>query len=171
MNYFKLGKLIAVHGLQGEILLKHELGRKSDFKGMQAIFIEEKKSAFIPWFIEKAKVKSDSETLLKFEGVDTREKAQTLAGKEAWLPEQEFRSLASKSAPANLVDYTIVDGKNMLGTVLEVIVQPHQVICRIEMEGKEVLVPLNDSTLKKIDHGKRSIMVELPEGLLDIYLG
>ena len=57
-----------------------------------------------------------------------------------------------------------------LSTVLEVIEQPVQILLRIEMEGKEVLVPLNESTLDKIDHKQEKIYVTLPDGLLDIYL-
>jgi 16S rRNA processing protein RimM len=38
------------------------------------------------------------------------------------------------------------------------------------VEKKEVLVPVNESTLLKIDNRKEKIFLELPEGLLDIYL-
>jgi 16S rRNA processing protein RimM len=44
-------------------------------------------------------------------------------------------------------------------------------LCRLEITKKEVLIPLNESTLKKIDHAKKQVVVELPEGLLEIYLG
>jgi 16S rRNA processing protein RimM len=54
--------------------------------------------------------------------------------------------------------------------VLEVIEQPVQILLRIELQGKEVLVPLNESTLDKIDHKQGKIYVTLPDGLLDIYL-
>ena len=57
-EYFKIGKLVAVHGLSGELLLKHELGKKTSLKGLPAIFVEEKKNSFIPWFIESTKIKS-----------------------------------------------------------------------------------------------------------------
>jgi 16S rRNA processing protein RimM len=42
-------------------------------------------------------------------------------------------------------------------------------LCRIELSQKEVLIPLNESFLKKIDHKKKEVIVELPEGLIDIY--
>jgi len=44
-------------------------------------------------------------------------------------------------------------------------------LCRIEVNEKEVLIPLNESTIEKIDHKKKEVIVELPEGLLEIYLG
>jgi 16S rRNA processing protein RimM len=40
----------------------------------------------------------------------------------------------------------------------------------IMINDKEVLVPINETTLEKIDHKNQKIFVVLPEGLLDIYL-
>ena len=67
IEYFKIGNLVAVHGLKGELLLKHELGKKTSLKGLQAIYIEEKKNSFLPWFIEATKIKSEEEIYLKLE--------------------------------------------------------------------------------------------------------
>jgi 16S rRNA processing protein RimM len=170
MNYFKAGKLVAVYGLKGELILKHELGKKSSLKDVKAIFIEDRKNAFLPWFIESAKAKSDNEILLMLETVNTREAAAKLSQKEIWLTEEDFKRLAAKSSPANLLGYIIINNKEKLSEILEVIEQPHQLLCRIELNNKEVLVPINDSFLKKIDHKKKEVFVDLPEGLLDVYL-
>ena len=170
MQYFKAGKLVAVHGLKGELILKHELGKKSSLKDVKAIFIEDKKDSFFPWFIETAKARSADEVLLKLETIDTREAAAKLSQKEIWLTEEDFKSLSAKSAPANLLGYTIINNKERLSEVLEVIEQPNQLLCRIELNKKEVLIPINESFLKKIDHKKKEVIVELPEGLLEVYL-
>ena len=170
MQYFKAGKLVAVHGLKGELVLKHELGKKSSLKDVKAVFIEDKKDSFLPWFVENTKIKSENETYLKLEGLETRETAAKLVQKEAWVTEEDFKRLSAKSAPANLLGYTIINNKERLSEILEVIEQPHQLLCRMEINEKEVLIPLNESFLKKIDHKKKEVIVELPEGLLDIYL-
>jgi 16S rRNA processing protein RimM len=170
MNYFKAGKLVAVHGLKGELILKHELGKKSSLKDVKAIFIEDKKDSFFPWFIETAKARSTDEVLLKLESLDTREAAAKLSAKEVWLTEEDFKRLSAKSAPANLLGYTIINDKERLSEILEVIEQPHQLLCRIQLKNKEVLIPINETFLKKIDHKKKEVIVELPEGLLEIYL-
>lgn len=171
IEYFKIGKLIAVHGLKGELLLKHSFGKKTSLKGLQAIFIEEKKDSFIPWFIESGKIKNDEETFIKLESIDTREAAARLVQKEIWLPEADFKKFAAKSAPAGLLGYTIVNDKESIGDILEVIEQPHQLLCRLDIKGKEVLIPLHEGTIQKVDHKKRQVIVLLPDGLLDIYLG
>ena len=170
IEYFKIGKFVAVHGLKGELLLKHALGKKTSLKGLTAIFIEEKKNSFIPWFIELARIKNEEEIYIKLEGVNTREAAAKLNQKELWIPEADFKKFAAKTAPASLLGYTIVNGKNTVGAILEVIEQPHQLLCRLEIKGREVLIPLHENTVEKIDHKKKQVMVSLPEGLLDVYL-
>lgn len=169
-EYYKIGKLVAVHGLQGELLLKHELGKKTSLKGLNALFIEEKKQSFLPWFIESSRVKNEQELYLKFEGINSREDALRLAHKEVWMTETDFKKFAAKSSPVNLLGYEIINTGKSLGPVLEVIEQPHQLLCRLEIDQKEVLVPLNDAFLKNINHRKKQVEVELPEGLLDVYL-
>jgi len=170
IEYFKIGKLVAAFGVNGQLILQHELGKKTSLKGLQAIFIEEKKKSFLPWFIESVKIKSDTELYLTLEGITSREAALKITQKEVWLPEADFKKFAAKSAPASLLGYTIVDADKPLGSVLEVIEQPHQMLCGIEINGKEVLIPLHEGTLKKIDHKQRQIIVALPDGLLEIYL-
>ncbi|MBI5372687.1 MAG: 16S rRNA processing protein RimM [Sphingobacteriales bacterium] len=169
-EYYNTGKFVAVHGLQGELLFKHVLGKKTSLKGLAALFVEEKKNAFLPWFIESAKIKSEDEIYLKLEGINTREAAMKLVRKQVWLPEADFKKYTAKSAPAGLLGYTIIDNKEPLGEILELIEQPHQLLCRLEIKGKEVLIPLHEGSLQKIDHKKKEVLVELPEGLLDIYL-
>lgn len=170
IEYFKIGKLVAVHGLQGELLLKHQLGKKTSLKGLQTIFVEEKKNSFLPWFIETTKIKSENEIFLKIEGINTREAAIKLTQKEIWVPETDFKKFAAKSAPASLLGYTIINNNEPLGEILELIEQPHQLLCRLEIKGKEVLIPLHQETLKKINHTKKEVLVELPDGLLEIYM-
>ena len=170
-EYFKLGKFVAVYGLTGELVLKHELRKKTSLKGLKNVFIEQAKNSFLPWFIESTKIKNDEEVYMKLGGVNTREDALKLMRKEVWLTEVDFKNHAAKSAPANLLGYTIISEERSLGEIVEVIEQPHQMLCKIEINQKEVLIPLNEDTLKKIDHKNKEVTVTLPEGLLAIYLG
>lgn len=170
-EYFNAGKLVAAHGLKGEILFKHELGEKPKLKQLQTIFVEDLKGSFLPYFVESAKVKIAGEILLKIEGIETREQALKIISKQIWLPEEVFKKIADKSAPANLLGYSIIDEGKNLGEILELIEQPHQLLCRLIIDKKEVLIPLHEDSLQKIDHKTKQVFVELPEGLLDIYLG
>jgi 16S rRNA processing protein RimM len=171
MQYFKAGKIVAIHGVKGELVLKHELGKKSSLKDVKTIFTEDRKNSFFPWFVAGTRIKSETETFIQIEEIDTREKAAKLSQKEIWLTEEDFKRLSAKSAPANLLGYTIINNIERLSEVLEVIEQPHQLLCRIELKNKEVLIPIHEGFLKKIDHKKKEVIVELPYGFLEIYLG
>ncbi len=63
----------------------------------------------------------------------------------------------------------VVNEEEELGEVCEVIEQPHQVLCKIMLKGKEALIPVHEDSLEKIDKKNRKLFVNLPEGLLDIY--
>lgn len=168
-EYFNIGKFVSVFGLQGELILKHNLGKKTSLKGLQALFIEEKKGSFIPWFVQSTRIKSGEEIYLKLEGIDMREQAAKLAQKTVWLPEADFKKFSAKSSPIGLLGYLIVENEAVLGKILEVIEQPHQLLCRIDMDGKEAYIPLHEETIVKIDKKKEQVIVDLPEGLLDVY--
>ena len=169
-KYFKIGKLVGTFGLKGELVLKHSLGKKTSLKDLKAIFVEEPKDSFIPWFIESTKIKNEEEIYLKLEGINTREQAIKLTPKEVWVPEEEFKKFSAKSSPINLLGYDIIEGEQVLGKILEVIEQPHQILCRIELNNREVYIPLHQETIQKIDNKKQQVIVLLPPGLLEIYL-
>ena len=169
-NYRNIGKLVAVFGLQGELVLQHRLGKKTTLKGLKAIFIEDKKDEMLPWFVQATRPKSDEELYIKLEGLDTKETARRVVQKEVWLTEADFAQYAGASAPISLVGFRMLDGKTDLGEILEVIEQPHQVLCKIVLEGgKEALIPVHEETLRKVDKKKKEVHVELPDGLLDVY--
>lgn len=169
-DFVNIGTLIATFGVKGEMVLVHHLGTKPDLSGIEAFFIEEATDRFIPYFISSKKVRTAEEILVSFEGIDTVEKARGYLKKKIWIPEADAKKMASKSAPISLLGFEVVENKKVLGKVLEVIEQPLQILLRIEIDSKEVLIPINESTLIKIDHKSQKIMVDLPPGLLDIYL-
>ena len=86
------------------------------------------------------------------------------------MTEEDFKKYSAKSSPINLLGFEIVEEGKSLGKVLEVIEQPHQVLCRIEINGKEAYIPLHEETIVKIDRKKNQVIVSLPPGLLEIYL-
>jgi 16S rRNA processing protein RimM len=169
-NYRNIGKIVSTYGLVGELILQHHLGVKSSLKGLEHIFLEEKKDEMLPYFIEVAKAKDRNEIYLKLDGIHTKEMARKLVQKEVWLSEEDFEKYAGKSAPISWVGYRMVNEGDELGEILEIIEQPHQVLCRMEIQGKEVLIPIHGKTLQKIDKKAKKVFLELPAGLLDIYL-
>jgi len=168
-QYFKIGKLAASIGLKGELVLQHSLGKKTSLKGLDAIFLQERKDSFIPYFIQSAQIKSDTEVIVKLEGIDVMETARKLTPQEVWLTGEDFKKFAAKSSPIALLGFTMINEGNDLGEILEVIEQPHQLLCTIMVDGKEALIPIHEESLERIDKKNRKVFVILPDGLLDIY--
>ena len=139
------------------------------FKGLHTIFVEERKNSFLPWFIETARIRNEEEVLIQLEGVSTREAALNLTQKEVWFTEADVKKFSAKSSPINLLGYAIINKEEPIGKILEVIEQAHQMLCRIEINKKEVLIPLNEDTLKKIDHKKKEVIVDLPGVRVVVY--
>lgn len=167
-DYFSIGKIVASHGLAGDVVLEHALG-KTDLKGLETLFVEETKGNFLPYFIEHTKLKNESEIFVKLEGVNTKESGRRLNQKMVWLLKTDFDKYAAKSSPIALIGYMMVDEGKEIGEVIEVIEQPLQVLCKIIYKGNEALIPLHEESLLKIDRKKKQVHVNLPEGLLDIY--
>ncbi len=166
-----IGKLVATVGLKGELLLKHALGKKAVFKKSEVLFIETEKNIQIPYFIENSNSKNNTETIIKFEGIDAKEQASKFLQKKIWINKPEFEKHVSKTAPVNLNGFIVFNKDEKLGEIKSVIEQPQQILLQIHVQQKEVLIPLNESTLKKIDRRKKEVHVTLPEGLLEVYLG
>lgn len=170
-NYFSIGKLAAIFGLQGEFILKHSLGKKTTLKGVEALFLEERKNSFIPYFIQKTAVKDHEHVFVKLEGIDNKEDARRLLQTEVYLAEADFKQQTAASAPLSMLGFTVHDQQQgVLGVIEEVIEMPMQVLARVMIGEKEVLIPLNEQSLVKVDKKKQVVHVDLPDGLLAIYL-
>lgn len=169
MGYTKIGKIVAAHGLKGEVIVVHHLDNKSALKHIKTVFIEDSSKNLIPWFVEKCTPRGEEEMLMKLEEINSKEATKRVYPKELWLTEEDFNKMVSKNAPIALLGFEIVEGKNVLGEIIEVIEQPHQILCSIIYKGNEAYIPLHDQTLLNIDRKAKKVYVELPDGLLDVY--
>ncbi len=169
MEYISIGKFVASFGVQGDLILLHQLGRKTSLKGLEVLFVELVKGEMLPYFIVSAKIKSAEEIYVKLDGINTKEAAGPLRQKEVWFTEAAFQKYSAKSSIMSLLGFHLIDEGVDRGAILEIIEQPHQMLARIDLGGKEALVPLHEETLQKIDKKKKQVHVVLPDGLLDVY--
>mgnify|MGYP006357027313 CR=1 FL=1 len=165
-QYFKIGKFVASYGLAGELLLVHTLGKKTALKGLKTLLLE---NSFLPYFIENAVAKNDEEILVKLEGIHSKETAKKITSKEVWLAENDFKKFVAKAAPISMLGFTLIDGKNNLGEITEVIEQPHQLLCSIMYKNNHAYIPVHEHNLIKVDNEAKKLYVTLPPGLLEIY--
>ncbi|MCO6496291.1 MAG: 16S rRNA processing protein RimM [Chitinophagaceae bacterium] len=169
MEYISIGRIVAVHGVAGRMILKHALGKRSKLDGVEAVFTKESTGSFIPWFLTATTASKSDETYIELDGITTREAASRLLGKEIWLKEEDFKRLAGKNAPISFLGYEVMDGGNLIGRVDEIIEMPYQLLCKVMWQGVEVLIPVNEEFLKGIDKKNKILHMELPDGLLDVY--
>ena len=170
MKHYHIGKIVGTHGFKGDLVLEHAVSSPKLIKHLKTVFTEDAKDSFMPWFVESVRPKSEKEVFIKIEGMETKEESKILNRKDIWISEADFQLISEKNTAINFLDYSIVEQKKVLGTIVEVIEQPYQILCKIFIGEKEVYIPLHEETLKKINHQKKQVEVALPDGLLEIYL-
>jgi 16S rRNA processing protein RimM len=168
-EYRNIGKFVATHGFKGDLLLEHHLGKKTALNGLKTLFLHLGDDNMFPYFVQHSKIKNENGVYIKVEGIDTKEAAEKILKKEVWISHADFKHFADDATPAALVGFHLVNDGTDLGAITEVIELPHQLLCKINLNNKEALIPLHDKTLKGIDKINRQVLVDLPDGLLDIY--
>ena len=67
--------------------------------------------------------------------------------------------------------FTLVDAeKGELGPINEVIEYPTQAIIQVFKDKKEILIPILDQVIQKVDRKAKKLYVKAPEGLIEMYL-
>jgi 16S rRNA processing protein RimM len=109
--------------------------------------------------------------VLKFAGVDSIDAARRLRGADLWVPREERGVLPEgQYFQSDLVGCKVVDGNG--GRVLGVVEGFEQYggppLLEVKCEGRELLIPFVPAICVGVNLGDRSILVDLPEGLLDL---
>jgi 16S rRNA processing protein RimM len=169
-DHFKVASVGKTKGLKGEMQLYVDFDGLEDID-FKALFID-MQGKLVPYFISVYKPSINNTAYVYLEDVDTIEKASTLLKKDIYLPnklkpakkEEEFTLFDLEGFIADDVD------EGELGIITAVHEYPQQIIAACDYKGIEILFPLNEHTIKGIDVVKNRVTVDLPEGLLDIYL-
>jgi len=171
VDFFYIGYITKTHGLKGEVQLFFEFEdyRELDF---DVVFLETDKKK-VPYFVTELKILPNGTARLALEDVDHVDKARPLLRKKAFLPKDrlpvrdpdEFRY-------ADLVGYLAIDEREgELGRIANVREMPQQHIAAVDFGGRELLFPLNGDFIRDIDPEGKTIEVDLPDGLMDVYRG
>jgi 16S rRNA processing protein RimM len=168
-NTINVGKIVATFGIDGQIILVHALGKKSNFKDVEFMLIEETKGSLLPYFIKTASAKTETESYILFEGIASKEAAKRLLNKQVWMPNEVFRKLTNKQSPIAMIGYSIIANGVSIGNVMEVIEQPHQILLTVLYKNNEAYIPMHQDNVIEINHKNQQILLTIPEGLLEIY--
>jgi len=169
-DYFRVGTILKPKGLKGELHLYVDFDGLQDIK-FTSLFIEIA-GKLVPYFVSSIKYLQKNAAYLILEDVDAIEKASPLVKKHIYLPNKlKPKKKKSEFTLMDLVGFTAVDeNEGELGEITDVHEYPKQFIATVTYQGCEVLFPLNEEIIKSIDVVKEIVLVDLPEGLLDVYL-
>jgi len=169
---FRVGSVLKTKGLKGEMQLYVDFDELEDID-FDAIFVEIG-GKLAPFFVESIKYNSHNhQAYLYLEDVDTVEKASALVRKDIYLP-NKLKPVKSEEdfTLFDLEGFTVIDEhEGELGIITEINEYPQQLVASVTYKGVEVLFPLNEDIITGIDVVKEILSVDLPEGLLEIYLG
>jgi 16S rRNA processing protein RimM len=168
---FELGYLERVHGIGGELVLQLDVDDPKAYKQLESVFLDIR-GKLIPFFIEKQKALGAEQILLKLEDIHTEAEAQSLVGSTVYLPLSALPPLPDdKYYFHELQGMAVVDEQlGHVGTVTGVLETPQQYLLQFDHHGHEVLCPMHDDIVQKVDKKARTIFMRLPDGLLDVYL-
>ncbi len=168
---FYLGRVAKTHGIKGEVTLKLDVDDPSDYLKMKYFLLEINK-VLTPFFVEKL-VASGDKFFVAVQDIHTVEAASALTGKEVYLPLEMLPKLSGKQFYYHEVKgYTLIDAeKGELGPIADVIEYPTQAILQVFKDGKEILIPILDQVIQKVDRKNKKLHVKAPEGLIEMYLG
>ncbi len=169
-EYCEIGILFSTSGIKGEIIFKPISLVEIDLNGISVLFIESPENSFLPYFIEYFIIKPTQKLLLKLEDINTKELASKLIQKKVWVLKEDFRKSTSLDSPIHLIGFDLIDKKNFLGVVKDVVHTSTQWVVKTIINNIEVLIPFQEEFILKIDLPEKKLYMSIPDGLLEVYL-
>lgn len=168
---FQLGYVSKVHGLRGEVMVVLDVDYPEEYEDLEHIFLEQK-GRLVPFFLEHFVLQSGNKALAKFEDFDTIEQAEPLVGSGVYLALTALPELGEDQYYYHeLIGFEVEDEKNgVLGPVETIYDLETQDLLGVSHQNKEILIPIQDEIIVKVDKAAKKVFCRLPEGLLDIYL-
>ncbi len=166
---YQLGEVIKTHGLSGEVSISLEVDFPNEYQNLESVFLEQS-GKLVPFFIDALQV-NNNKALVKFEDIDSLDQAKELVKAKLYLPLSLLPDLEDGQYYFHdLAGCEVFEEKQLIGVAKEVIDLNGNQLLSVDVNGKEVLIPLKEEILLSVDIKARKIIVKLPEGLLDVYL-
>jgi 16S rRNA processing protein RimM len=165
---YKVGLVLKPHGLKGEVTISLDAEAPAGLEGIESVFLE-KDQRLIPYFIESISVRGEK-AFVKFEDVGSYEEAEGISKRAIYLP----KSIRPKSGRGEFYDDEVIGFQvqdeilGELGEVSEVVDAGANRLLVLDHQGKEVLIPVNSPFVISVNKSKKRIVVNLPDGFLDI---
>jgi len=162
---YKIGRLGKSHGVRGEVsfLLDDDVFDRVDADYL----ILDIDGILVPFFIEEYRFRSDTTALMKFEGIDTQERARELTGCDVYFPRNLAASDDDSISWSAIVGFDIIDAstEKSIGRIASIDDSTLNILFCLE-DGH--LIPASEDLITQIDQQARTITMHLPAGLLDL---
>lgn len=170
-NCFYLGRVVKKYSFKGEVLVKLDTDEPELFTKMESVFVEQHKN-LVPFFILKSSLHKSQLLRIKFEDVDTDAAADALIGTELYVPLTFLPKLTgNKFYYHEIIGFTVEDlsfGK--VGTITGVNDTTSQALFEVDRDGTQILIPINDLFIKNVDRDTKNILMDVPDGLIELYI-
>ncbi|WP_109098073.1 ribosome maturation factor RimM [Aquimarina sp. AU58] len=168
---FYLGKIVSKFSFKGEVLVKLDTDEPESYTKMESVFVNYNNN-LVPFFIEKCSLHKSDLLRIKFEDIDAEEDADDLMKAELYLPLTLLPKLeGTQFYYHEIIGFTIIDTVfGEVGVIKAINDTTAQALFEVDRNGVEILIPMNDEFIDKIDRESKTITVRTPEGLIDLYL-
>ena len=162
---YKIGRLGKSHGVRGEVSFLFD---DDVFDRVDADYlILDIDGILVPFFIEEYRFRSDTTALMKFEGIDSQERARELTGCDVYFPRNLAASDDDNISWSAIVGFGIIDASTnkSVGRIASIDDSTLNILFCLE-DGH--LIPASEDLITQIDQQARTITMHLPAGLLDL---
>ncbi|MAI92731.1 MAG: 16S rRNA processing protein RimM [Flavobacteriaceae bacterium] len=170
-KFFYLGKITRKFSFKGELIIFLDTDSPLTYYDLKKVYVKEDDS-YLPYFISEISKYKNNSVRVKFEDIENESMASNLINKEIFLPINELPKLDGKRFYYHEVNgfqvEDITHGK--IGEIEYINDQTPQHLFVINSNDKEVLIPINDDFILELDRINKTIKMDLPEGLLKIYI-
>lgn len=168
---FQLGYIAKLHGFKGEVSLFLDVTNPEDYTSLDALFIDIN-GQLTPFFIESFQLKNKGFAAVKFEGVNSENDAKILLRKSCFLPLSILPELDEKHFyDHEVIGFTLVDQVfGEAGVIEQIIDNSVNPLIQVMRGEQEILIPFVDGLIQRVDRENKTLYVQAPEGLIEMYL-
>ncbi|WP_047418468.1 ribosome maturation factor RimM [Cellulophaga sp. Hel_I_12] len=168
---FYLGKIVSKYSFKGEVLIKLDTDEPEEYENLESVFISLGNN-LVPFFIKKSSLHKSTLLRVRFEELINESDADRVMGSEIYLPLTLLPKLTgTKFYFHEIIGFTLLDSVHGdIGIVESVNDTTSQALFEVKKDGKELLIPINDQIITKVDRELKTIHVTTPEGLVDLYM-
>ncbi len=169
-EYIEIGRVVKTHGYKGELKINLALEKLKNIDEIKAFYFKEGNS-FVPYFLETVQIIADDAAIMLFDSFDSKESAKLIVGYVLYASSADVEEKVVEETINfdGYINYTIQDKTlGHIGTIAEVVIHPHQIFAIIIKNEEEVLIPLHAELVIEINDEESKIIMNLPEGLLDL---